>query len=209
MVRRATLRAHILKNFKILKFSSELEKFKRATHQTPFLCGEFWRSGLKISSEIEIFKRSWFFSRFGPLGKFTMGRKTRYGNSKTLRRVLRTACFSRKRQETVQRVTNYCGSKILQNGVPYSFLYGRILWAHHVMQKSTCFKRLKDVMWCDHFWVVLCQILARHDHITWWLPSADVSLYPLNLGGDSPPKFRSRSVRNRLFYSFLRGTLWI
>ena len=54
---RQTLRAQILKKFKILKFSSELEIFKRATHQTPIFCGEFWRSGLKISSEIEIFKR--------------------------------------------------------------------------------------------------------------------------------------------------------
>ena len=54
---RRTLRAQISKKFKILKFSSELEIFKRATHQTPIFCGEFWRSGLKISSEIEIFKR--------------------------------------------------------------------------------------------------------------------------------------------------------
>ena len=51
-----TLRAQILKNFKILKFSSELEIFKRATHQTPIFSGEFWRSGLKISSEIEKIK---------------------------------------------------------------------------------------------------------------------------------------------------------
>ena len=56
-----TLRAQILKKIKILKFSSELEIFKRATHQTPIFCGEFWRSGLKISSEIEIFKRDWNF----------------------------------------------------------------------------------------------------------------------------------------------------
>ena len=56
-----TLRAQILKKFKILKFSSELEIFKRATHQTPIFCGEFWRSGLKISSEIENFKRDWNF----------------------------------------------------------------------------------------------------------------------------------------------------
>ena len=40
-----------------LNFSSELEIFKRATHQTPIFCGEFWRSGLKISSDLEIFKR--------------------------------------------------------------------------------------------------------------------------------------------------------
>ena len=68
-----TLRAQILKNFKIFKFSSELEIFKRATRQTPIFCGEFWRSGLKISSEIEIFKRDWkfqailnFFQDLGP-----------------------------------------------------------------------------------------------------------------------------------------------
>ena len=36
-----TLRAQRLKNFKILKFSSEIENFKRATHQTPFFRGEF------------------------------------------------------------------------------------------------------------------------------------------------------------------------
>ena len=55
------LRAQILKKFKILKFSSEIEIFKRATHQPPIFCGEFWRSRLKFSSEIEIFKRDWKF----------------------------------------------------------------------------------------------------------------------------------------------------
>ena len=44
-----------------LKFSSEIENIKQATHQTPFFCGQFWRSGLKISSEIEIFNRDWKF----------------------------------------------------------------------------------------------------------------------------------------------------
>ena len=45
----------------------DLEIFKRAwkfqaSHPpNPFFCGEFWRSGLKISSEIEIFKRDWKF----------------------------------------------------------------------------------------------------------------------------------------------------
>ena len=69
-----TLRAQILKKFKILKFSSELEIFKRATHQTPIFVGnsggQDWKfqAILKFSSEIENFKRSWFFSRFGPLG---------------------------------------------------------------------------------------------------------------------------------------------
>ena len=39
-----------------LKFSIS----KRATQQTPiFFCGEFWRSGLKFSIEIEIFNRDW------------------------------------------------------------------------------------------------------------------------------------------------------
>ena len=36
-----TLRAQGLKKFKILKFSSGIENFKRATHQSPILCGEF------------------------------------------------------------------------------------------------------------------------------------------------------------------------
>ena len=35
----STLRAQILKNFKILKFSSEIENLKRATHQTLFFVG--------------------------------------------------------------------------------------------------------------------------------------------------------------------------
>ena len=61
MSRLYSLRAQTLKIIKILKFSSELEIFKRATHQTPIFCGEFWRSGLKISSEIEIFKGDWKF----------------------------------------------------------------------------------------------------------------------------------------------------
>ena len=42
-----------LEKIQDLEFSSELDIFKRATHQTPIFCGEFWRSGLKISSEIE------------------------------------------------------------------------------------------------------------------------------------------------------------
>ena len=45
-----------LEKFKILKFSGELEIFKRATHQSPIFCGEFWRSGLKISSDLEFFQ---------------------------------------------------------------------------------------------------------------------------------------------------------
>ena len=59
-----------------LKFSIEIEIFKRATHQTPFFAGNSEGPGLKMSSEIEIFNRDWkfqsrliFFSIFGPLGK--------------------------------------------------------------------------------------------------------------------------------------------
>ena len=39
----ATLRAQRLKKFTILKFSGDIDNFKRATHQTPlfFFCGEF------------------------------------------------------------------------------------------------------------------------------------------------------------------------
>ena len=68
-----------------MTFSSEIENFNRATHQTPMFVGEFSRSRLKISSEIvlvkrtleifkrklEIFKRSSeidFFQDSGPLG---------------------------------------------------------------------------------------------------------------------------------------------
>ena len=42
-----------------MTFSSEIENFKRATHQTPIFVvgGEFSRSRLKFSSEIEVFKR--------------------------------------------------------------------------------------------------------------------------------------------------------
>ena len=47
-----TLRAQILKKIKILKFSSELEIFKRATHQTPYF---LW--GI-LEVRIENFKRS-------------------------------------------------------------------------------------------------------------------------------------------------------
>ena len=58
------LRAQNLKNFKILKFSSETEIFKRATHQTPIFVGggQFRRSGLKLSSEIEFFQAGLKFS---------------------------------------------------------------------------------------------------------------------------------------------------
>ena len=38
-----------------LKFSSEIETFKRVTHQTPIFVGEFWSSG------IEMFKQDWSF----------------------------------------------------------------------------------------------------------------------------------------------------
>ena len=47
---RPSLRAQRLKKFKILKFSSEIENFKRATHQTLFLWGI-------LEVKIEIFKR--------------------------------------------------------------------------------------------------------------------------------------------------------
>ena len=45
----------------------DLENFKRDWRfqarrpPDPYFCGEFWRSGLKFSSEIEIFKRDWKF----------------------------------------------------------------------------------------------------------------------------------------------------
>ena len=46
-----------------LKFSNKIDNFKRATHQTPFFGGggEFWRSRLKLSSEIQFLKRDWNF----------------------------------------------------------------------------------------------------------------------------------------------------
>ena len=71
----STLGAQRLKKFKILKFSSEIENFKRATHQTPIFVGNSegrdwnFQSRLKFSSEIENFKRDWFFSIFGPSGQ--------------------------------------------------------------------------------------------------------------------------------------------
>ena len=40
-----------------LKFSSEIENFKRASRQTPIFVGNSEGPGLKISSEIEIFNR--------------------------------------------------------------------------------------------------------------------------------------------------------
>ena len=56
------LRAQRLKKLKISlrdwNFSSGMGNFKRATHQgLIFYCGEFWRSRLKFSSEIEVFNR--------------------------------------------------------------------------------------------------------------------------------------------------------
>ena len=76
---------------KRMTFSSEIENFKRATHQTPIFVGEFSRSRLKISSEnlkfssgklenfkrkLEIFKRSseiGFFQDSGSLGSYFWG----------------------------------------------------------------------------------------------------------------------------------------
>ena len=60
-----SLRAQRLKNFKIAlpdwKFQARL-KISISTPSKPyFFCGEFWRSGLKISIEIENFKRDWNF----------------------------------------------------------------------------------------------------------------------------------------------------
>ena len=69
-----------------MTFSSEIENCKRANHQTPIFMGDFSRSRLKISSEIEVFKRKLenfkrkleilkrsseidFFQDSGPLGK--------------------------------------------------------------------------------------------------------------------------------------------
>ena len=54
--------------------------------------------------------------------KFTTAREERYGNSKTLRIVLRSACFSRKkRQENGADSKSYGGSKRLQMWAPYYF----------------------------------------------------------------------------------------
>ena len=59
-----------LKKFKI---ASGIEIFKRdwefqaSLRPKPYFCGKFWRSRLKISIEIENFKRDLFFSIFGPL----------------------------------------------------------------------------------------------------------------------------------------------
>ena len=96
-----TQRAQILKNFKIalrdwnfqarlkrMTFSSEIENFKRATHQTPIFVGNFKVKIENFKSEIEVFKRKlenfslerlkfssvqarlfvFFLSRFGPSG---------------------------------------------------------------------------------------------------------------------------------------------
>ena len=83
---RVFLRAQRLKRFKIalrdcnfqarLKFSSEIENFKRAAHQAPIFVGnsqgQDWnfQARLNFSSEIESFKRDQMFSIFGPLGIF-------------------------------------------------------------------------------------------------------------------------------------------
>ena len=72
---------------KRMTFSSEIENFKRATHQTPSFVGNSegrdWKiqARLKFSSEIENFKRKLeifkrsseidYFSRFGPSGHFS------------------------------------------------------------------------------------------------------------------------------------------
>ena len=55
-----------------LKFSSEVENFKRATHQTLLFGGELRRPRFNISSEIEFsieienFKRDLFSQSLGP-----------------------------------------------------------------------------------------------------------------------------------------------
>ena len=128
-----TQRAQSLKNFKIalrdwkfqarlkrMTFSSEIENFKRATHQTPYFCGEFSRSRLNMSSEIEVFKRDWkfqaktwnfqafkrdcFFSRFAlgklffwtifPLGSWLMSQGSRQEFPRALqKKLVWTRCF--------------------------------------------------------------------------------------------------------------------
>ena len=70
-----------------------------------------------------------------------MGRKNRYGNSKTLWRVLRSACVYRKRgRKTVRIVKNYGGSTILRLQVPYYFEYGRVFWECTRTQTNTDFR---------------------------------------------------------------------
>ena len=49
-----TLRAQRLKKLKILKFSSEIDIFRQATHQTPFFV---WGGGGSLKVRIEIFKQ--------------------------------------------------------------------------------------------------------------------------------------------------------
>ena len=54
-----------LKKFKIAvrdwNFQARLKISIPDTRETPSLCGELWRSRLKISSEIEVFNRDWNF----------------------------------------------------------------------------------------------------------------------------------------------------
>ena len=66
-----------------LKFSMEIEIFKRATHQTPIFVGNSEGPGLKFPSEIQIFNRDWkfqsrlIFSIFGPLGFLSLAHRNR------------------------------------------------------------------------------------------------------------------------------------
>ena len=63
-----------------------------------------------------------FHTKNSTESKITTARKIRYGSFKTLRRVLRSACFpGKRRRKTGQTVKNYGGSKMLRIRVPYYF----------------------------------------------------------------------------------------
>ena len=87
-----------------MKSSIKTENFKRATRQTPIFKGnsegQDWtfRVRLKISSEIEIFKRDEILSIFGPLG-FLGGRQSNRNWAQTSEKVRcrwqRASCYQR------------------------------------------------------------------------------------------------------------------
>ena len=100
----------------------DLEIFKRHWNfqvchpPNPYFCGEFWRSGLKISSEIENFKRDWFFSRFGPLGN---SRPRDSGN----RAVRGSRCCAATARILGRLPTDWCGDALVstyERGEPRS-----------------------------------------------------------------------------------------
>ena len=107
-----------------LKFSSEVENFKRAAHQTPILGKSeapdwSFQARLKFSSEIDYFKRGLFFSIFGPLGNAVVLNAVVHRNTQKSANARKCkSAKERKRKSAKERKRAQKGTKECKRALP-------------------------------------------------------------------------------------------